>query len=494
MSVSYDFDRLYIGGGWTAATSDQQLLVRSPSTEEIVGRVPAALAADMDRAVQAARQAFDQGEWPRLAIAERARLVAAMADGIAARRHEFAEVFTHESGQPLVKRGLPGVDRAVRVFRYYASLAHEYPLEQVHVGLDNPFVLRKEPVGVVAIITPWNAPLSITSFSVPAALVAGCTVVLKPAAESPLHAQLLAQVAHDAGLPAGVLNVVPADREASEALVRHPGVDKVTFTGSTATGRRVAALCGENLKRVGLELGGKSAAILLDDVNLESSIAAIVGNAMMNSGEACVAQTRVLVPARRYSETAEAFIAQLRTQKLGDPHQAETDLGPLISERQRARVESYIESGREQGARLLLGGGRPKHLPRGWYVEPTVFADCNNRMKIAREEIFGPVACLIPYEGVEAAIDIANDSDYGLSGTVWTADDARGLEVARRVRTGNFGVNMFNLDIAAPFGGFKESGIGRQLGPQGLEQYLESKAIQMRSIAAAEARAGASQG
>jgi betaine-aldehyde dehydrogenase len=484
MSSNYDFDRLYIGGRWVAASSSGQLPVRSPSTEQIVGRVPAASAEDMDHAVKAARHAFDRSDWPALASTERARFVDAIADGIARRRNDFADVFAHESGQPVAKAGLPGADRAVRVFRYYASLVRTYAFEEAITGLDNPFVLRKEPVGVVAIVTPWNSPLSIASFSVPAALIAGCTVVLKPAAESPLHAQLLAQVVDEAGLPPGVFNVVPAEREASEALVRHPGVDKVTFTGSTATGRRVAALCGENLKRFSLELGGKSAAILLDDVDLKASIPAIVGTSVMNSGEACVGQTRILVPAARYAEIADAFAAELSGKKLGDPHQPDTDLGPLISERQRARVEGYIACGRDEGAKLMLGGGRPKHLTRGWYVEPTLFADCNNRMRIAREEIFGPVVCLIPYEGVDAAVAIANDSDYGLSGTVWTADVSRGLDVARRVRTGNFGINMFNLDIAAPFGGFKESGIGRQLGPQGLEQYLEAKAIQLRSVEA----------
>jgi betaine-aldehyde dehydrogenase len=304
-------------------------------------------------------------------------------------------------------------------------------------------------------------------------------VVLKPSPETPLHAYYLAQACEEAGIPPGVVNVVPADRAASEALVVHPGVAKIGFTGSTATGRRIAMLCGERLKRYSLELGGKSAAIVLEDVNLAQAMPMIVRTATMNSCEACVGQTRTLVPRSRYAEIVDAFVSGVAALKMGDPRDPATDMGPLITAKQRERAERYIKLGRDEGARLVLGGGRPAALPRGWYVEPTVFADVDNRMTIAQEEIFGPVLSLIPYDNEAQAVAIANDSSYGLSGTVWTTDPARGLGVARQVRSGNYGVNMFNLDVAAPFGGFKESGIGRQLGQEGLEGFFELKAIQM---------------
>jgi aldehyde dehydrogenase (NAD+) len=478
-----DHETFYIGGEWVRPSSSEILEVRSPATEEIIGRVPSGSVQDIDRAVRAARDAFDHSDWPWLAMAERAKYVEALADGIEKRRDEFAVIGADESGQPVVKNGLRGVNIALRAVRYYAALGKSYAMEQVRQGVDNPFIQRQEPVGVVGIIAPWNAPLSVTLFSLPAALIAGCTIVLKPAPETPLYAQLLARIIEEIGIPPGVVNVVPAGREASESLVRHPGVDKISFTGSTATGRRIGALCGENLKRVSLELGGKSAAIILEDADLARVMPGIVGTALANSGEACVGQTRILVPQSRYSEITDAFVAGVSAKKMGDPHEPDTDLGPLIAERQRARVEGYITSGLEEGARLVLGGGRPKHLTRGWYVEPTIFADVNNEMRIAREEIFGPVLCILPYVDEKNAIAIANDSPYGLSGTVWTSDQERGIEIARRVRTGNYGVNTLNLDSAAPFGGFKESGIGRQLGTQGLESFFETKAIQLPPIA-----------
>jgi aldehyde dehydrogenase (NAD+) len=482
MQSVYKHESLYIGGEWVRSSSSEEIKVRSPSTEEIIGRVPSGSAEDIDRAVRAARNAFDNSNWSRLSMSERSGYVEVLANGIEKRRRKFGVLQADESGQPVHKNGLPSVDRALRTIRYYAALGKTHVTEDLRQGLDNPFILRHEPVGVVGIITPWNAPLSITSFSLPAALIAGCTVVLKPAPESPLHAQLLAQVIEESGFPPGVVNVVPAGREASEALVCHPGVDKITFTGSTTTGRRIGALCGENLKRLTLELGGKSAAIILEDADLARVMPGVVGTALMNSCQACVGQTRILMPLSRYAEIAEAFIAGVSTKKMGDPHDPQTDMGPLIAERQRTRVEDYIKNGLEEGAKLVLGGGRPKHLRRGWYVEPTIFTDVNNRMRIAREEIFGPVLCVIPYDDVEEAIEIANDSSYGLSGTVWTADQERGVEIARRIRAGNYGVNLFSLDIAAPFGGFKESGIGRQLGTQGLENFFETKAIQLPPV------------
>jgi betaine-aldehyde dehydrogenase len=337
-------------------------------------------------------------------------------------------------------------------------------------------LVRHEPVGVVAAIVPWNVPLFTAALKLGPALAAGCTVVLKPAPETPLDAYLLAEVIEASGLPEGVVNIVAAGREAGEHLVCHPGVDKVGFTGSTAAGRRIASLCGERLKRFTLELGGKSAAVILDDADIAATMAGLVPAAFMNNGQACVAQTRILAPAERYDEVAEALVEAVRAMTVGDPLDPTTVIGPLVAARQRDRVEGYIAAGIEEGAKPAIGGnGRPARP--GWFVEPTVFIGANNQMRIAREEIFGPVVAVIPYEDTEDAIRIADDSDYGLSGSVWTADVSRGLEVARRVRTGTFGVNGSGMDFGAPFGGFKSSGIGRELGPEGLTHYLEDKTI-----------------
>jgi betaine-aldehyde dehydrogenase len=342
-----------------------------------------------------------------------------------------------------------------------------------------PALVRREPVGVVGAIVPWNVPLFVTMLKLAPALAAGATVVLKPAPETPLDAVLLAEAIREAELPAGVVNIVPAGREVGEHLVTHPGVDKISFTGSTAAGRRIAALCGERLKRVTLELGGKSAAIILDDADLGSTIAGLLPAAMMNNGQACMAQTRVLASRRRYAEVVEGLVEAVCALPVGDPTAPETFCGPLVAARQRERVESYIRAGREEGAAIAVGGGRPAGLARGWYVEPTVFTRVDNRMRIAREEIFGPVIAVIAYDDETDAVRIANDSDYGLSGTVWTADVDRGLDVARRVRTGTYTVNGFWMEFSAPFGGFKCSGIGRELGPEGLEAYLEPKTIHL---------------
>jgi aldehyde dehydrogenase (NAD+) len=329
----------------------------------------------------------------------------------------------------------------------------------------------------VAAIVPWNVPQFTIMTKLPAALVAGCTVVIKPAPETPLDSYLLAELIHEAGIPAGVVNIVPAGREAGEHLVSHPGVDKVAFTGSTAAGRRIGAICGEQLKRCSLELGGKSAAIILDDADLAATVGWLEMASLMNNGQACVAQTRILAPRSRYDETVDAVVGMVSGLKVGDPGDAATQIGPLVAKRQQDRVEGYIAVGQEEGAKLVTGGSHASGHDRGWYVAPTVFADVDPGMRIAREEIFGPVLAVIPYESEADAIAIANDSDYGLAGTVWTADNDHGMEVARKVRTGTYGVNMYMIDTCAPFGGYKSSGIGRELGPEGLMQYLELKSI-----------------
>jgi len=470
-------DQLFIGGRWVSPASAEKIRVISPLTEEEVATVAAATAADMDRAVEAARAAFESGPWPRLAARERAAFLERLLRLLQEHAHELAELITQEMGAPISFSRLGQTFAANLVLEYYVDLARRFPFEEERPGMLGPVVVRREPVGVAACIVPWNVPLFTTMLKLAPALAAGATVVLKPAPETPLDALVLAELIERAEFPPGVVNVVPAGREAGEYLVTHPGVDKVAFTGSTAAGRRIAALCGERLKRVTLELGGKSAAIVLDDAETTSTIAGLVPAILMNNGQACVAQTRVLVSRRRYREFTEALAEAFRSVTVGDPMDPATVVGPLVSARQRERVEGYIRLGLEEGARCVCGGGRPAHLPRGWFVEPTLFADVNNRMRIAREEIFGPVAAVIPYENEEDAIALANDSEYGLSGSVWTQDVARGLEVARRVRTGTYTVNGLALEFCAPFGGYKVSGLGRELGPEGLAAFLEAKSI-----------------
>ncbi len=472
-------DKLYIGGAFVPPASAGTIEVCSPATGEAVGRVPEGTTADVDRAVAAARDAFDRGAWGRSTAAERADALQRLGDELMARQEELANVITSEVGSPITFSHAAQTTAAAMVVQYYAEAARAFPFDEVREGLLGRAHVLREALGVVGAIIPWNAPLFAALTKLGPALAAGCTVVLKPPPETPLFAYLMADAIEAANLPKGVVNVVAAGREVGEHLVTHPGVDKVSFTGSTAAGRRVGALCGERLRPVTLELGGKSAAILLDDVDVEKCIPELLPFAMMNSGQACVAQTRVLAPRKRYGQIVEAFTEEVRRQKVGDPFDPETFCGPLISERQRARVEGYIASGREQGARVTTGGGRPKGLDAGWFVEPTVFADARNDMRIAQEEIFGPVVAIIPYDDEDDAVRIANETRYGLSGSVWTNDPARGMRIARRVRTGTFTVNGCVLDFATPFGGYKESGLGREMGPEGLMAFVEQKSVSL---------------
>jgi aldehyde dehydrogenase (NAD+) len=475
----HDYDRLFIGGDWVAPEGTESIAVISPTTEEVVGRVPDGTEADIDKSVAAARTAFDRGPWPRMSPAERGAILAKVAAQLQAELQDMAEIITQEMGAPLSFSTMGQVLAPSMVFGYYADLASTFAFDEVRAGVLNPQVLvTKEPVGVVGAIAPWNVPLFIAAAKLAPSLAAGCTVVYKPAPETPFDAFRLAEIFADAGLPKGVLSVVPAGREVSEYLVTHPGVDKISFTGSGVGGKRIGGLCGERLKRCTLELGGKSAAIILDDADLATTIPTLLPNAIMNNGQACIAQTRILAPRARYEEVVDAVVAGVAAMTVGDPMDPATVVGPVVADRQRSRIEGYLDSGREEGATVALGGGRPAGLDRGWYVEPTVFSNVDNKMKIAQEEIFGPVLVVIPYDGDEQAVDIANDSNYGLCGSVWTGDNDRGLGVARQVRTGTYMLNApVPIDFATPFGGYKESGIGREFGPEGLDSFLEKKSI-----------------
>src|SRR4051812_42397723 len=480
------YDKLFIGGDYVASSGTDTIEVINASTEEVAGRTPEATTADIDRAVAAARTAFDDGPWSRTSPAERAEMVGQLSKAIQARYEEFASVISTETGCPVTSSVMMQVFAATMVMDYYSGMAASFPFEERRQGVMSPVLVRQEAVGVVGAIVPWNAPLFVTSLKLAPALIAGCTVVLKPSPETALDSFLLAEVAQEIGLPAGVLNIVPAGRVNSEHLVTHPGVDKISFTGSGAVGRHIAELCARDLRRVTLELGGKSAAVVLEDADLDDALGHITNNGLMNNGQACIAQTRILAPRSRYDEVVDALASKVGAMKVGNALDAETQIGPLVAERQRTRVLGYIEKGKSEGARVVTGGGRPSSLDKGWFVEPTVFADVDNSMTIAQEEIFGPVLSVIAYDSVDDAVKTANDTTYGLSGAVYGNDVDQATDVARRLRTGTVAVNnMSPMDFAAPFGGFKQSGLGRELGPEGLSAFLEYKTITLPSDAPA---------
>ncbi len=474
------YDKLYIGGEWVEPDGKGAIEVISPHSESVIGSVPDASPADMDRAVAAARTAFDEGPWPRMTPAERAEGIKRLSGALQTRAQDLADTISSENGSPKSWSLMGQVFSATMVLDTYAGLASGYPWEDQRTGaLGAPVLVRRAPVGVAAGIIPWNVPLFICALKLGPAMAAGCPIVLKPAPETPLDGYLLADAVAEADLPPGVVNVVAAGRETGEHLVRHPGIDKVSFIGSTAVGRHIGEVAGGMLKRVTLELGGKSAAIVLDDAGLdEAMLGNLVMSGLMNNGQVCGAQSRVLVSRKRYGEVVDALGAAVGALKVGDPLDESVQVGPLVAERQRTRVEGYLEAGKAAGARPVVGGGRPEDQPTGWYIAPTVFADVTNDMKIAREEIFGPVLSVIPYDDERDAVKIANDSDYGLCGSVWTADPEHGAAVAAQVRTGVVAVNSsMILDFNAPFGGFKQSGIGRELGPEGIDPYTEYQSI-----------------
>ena len=468
----------FIGGEWVAPSTGALIDVVAPSTEELFVQVAEAEAADVERAVGAAREAFDHGPWPRMSHAERAGYLRDIAKHLADRAGDLSTIWTNEMG--IIKsmadfqlRFLPGV------YNYYASLAETFAFEERHkpraggkVGL-----LVREPVGVVAAIVAWNGPPLMIAYKIAPALLAGCTVILKPAPEAPGHAYVIAEICEAIGLPKGVVNVLTAEREVSELLVRNPGVDKITFTGSSAAGKKIASICGERIARCTLELGGKSPAIVLDDYDLATAAQSLSASARMMTGQICSSLTRVVVSRHRQDQLLEAMAESFSAIRVGDPFDASTEMGPLAMARQRDRVEGYIAKGVAEGATLATGGGRPRDLNRGFYVEPTVFGNVSNDMTIAREEIFGPVLSVIPADDEDQAIAIANDTLFGLNATVFTNDPERAYQVARKLRSGTVGHNGFRTDYSIAFGGFKQSGIGREGGAEGLLPFLETKAV-----------------
>jgi acyl-CoA reductase-like NAD-dependent aldehyde dehydrogenase len=470
--------QLFIGGQWLDPVDAGRIEVIAAHDESLVATVAEATALDMDAAVSAARRAFDEGPWPRLTPQERAAYLRKLHAALTPRVPELTAAWILQIGS-LAAVAPYVIGAGMETLRYYIDLADIYPFvtRQAPVDGRGEALIVREPVGVAVAVVPWNNPFGIMISKLACALLAGCPVIMKPAPETPLEAYIIAEAAEAAGLPDGVVNLVPSHREAADHLVSNPGVDKVSLTGSTVAGKRVAQVCGERLARYTLELGGKSAAIVFDDADIAHAARTLTQTIIMSAGQVCATLARVLVAQEGHDELVEGIRVEMAKVRIGSPWDPEAALGPLAMERQRQRVENYIAVGQAEGAALAFGGGRPPHLPRGWYVEPTLFTHVRGDMRIAREEIFGPVLTVQAFADEEEAIRIANDSEFGLYGAIFTADRDRALRVARRMRTGTVSHNLFRFDPHLPFGGFKQSGVGREGGVEGLTAYTELKSI-----------------
>lgn len=468
----------FIDGVWVSPASTSLIDVVNPSTEELYVQVAEATHDDVNRAVAAARRAFDNGPWPKLTHAERGQFLYLISAAAAKRSGDIANDWSCHMGIVNTTARMLS-DGVGDIFASYARMAESFAFEEHHAPTagGNIGLLVREPVGVVAAIIPWNAPILMIAYKIAPALLAGCTIVLKLSPEAPGAGYLFAEIAAEVGLPAGVINIVTAHRDVSEGLVRHADVDKVSFTGSTAAGRKIAAICGSRIARCTLELGGKSAAVILDDYNIEQAAAAIAGPACLMTGQVCSSLTRVIVSRRRHDALVDALSEVFAATRIGDPFDPEAQMGPLAMERQRSRVEQLIAQGRAEGAVLATGGRRPAGLTKGFFIEPTIFGHVDNNSMLAREEIFGPVLSIIPANDEEDSIRMANDTIYGLNASVFTNDADRAYAVARQLRAGTVGHNGFRTDFGIAFGGFKQSGMGREGGVEGLLPYLESKTV-----------------
>lgn len=475
--MTTNHDSFYIGGEWVAPASAKRFDLYGAGTGELLGSVPEAVEADVDRAVAAARKAFDHTDWSTRPSAERAAIMLCFAEELQKRTAALTSAVSQQNGMPLSLSELLEGGFAAGIISFYASLAGAPAQEDKRPSqMGKETLVERSALGVVAAIVPWNFPVALAMSKIGPAMAAGCTVVVKPSPGTVLDSYVVAEAAHAAGVPPGVLNWVAADRAVGAYLVSHPGVDKVAFTGSTNAGRLIARTCGELLRPVTLELGGKSAAIILEDADLDTVVQGLPMASLLNNGQACYNGTRILAPASRYAQVVDAVAALARSFKVGDPMDRATTMGPMASSAPRDRVEGYIAKGKSEG-RLVTGGGRPAGLSQGWFVEPTVFADVSNSAAIAQEEIFGPVLSIISYKDEADAVRIANDSGFGLGGSVWSTDGDRALALARQVNTGTIGINGYMPSLGAPFGGVKASGIGREFAPETIQSYQQQKSI-----------------
>ncbi len=474
--------QLWMGGHWEASSGDRLAEVVNPAGLDTVARAQLASPDDMRRAVGLARESFDSGVWRDRPPGERAAVLRDAADRLDKRLPELARLLTSELGCPLWFAEKAHVPNPIRHLRYYADLVDGRSFDDRRTDGVNTSIVVEEPVGVVGAITPWNGPLSSPTLKVAPALAAGCSIVVKPSSETPLTVMALGEALAEAGLPPGVLSILPAGRDAGDVLLRHPDVDKIAFTGSTETGVMIMQACAERMARVTLELGGKSAAVVLPDADIDAFVAALLPMSFSVSGQLCIAQARVLVPRALESDVRDALTAAISALTVGDPMDPGTYVGPLVSEKQRERVEGYLRVALSEGATIATGGSRPESVGDGWYVEPTLLTDVTNSMRVAQEEIFGPVVALLAYDDLDDAVRVANDSPYGLSGSVWSADRDAAVAVARRIRTGMVSINGAPQAYGTPFGGYKMSGIGREMGPEGLASFLEKKSIALGQV------------